>query len=439
MSSPYSVLNERPIDQWKVTELREELRKRRLKANGLKEELVKRLDEALRSEMEEAETEQLGNGVDSDSDPENDVDVDKSAAAPSESNADAEPVENQVDEVVGEKSVTPTAETSAIPVEDKSDKVYNDAVMSDNAESSLNANKRSEDQDQKEVRDSSLDRIDENSKNNVVPLESSVSESPVDVGQLESSDQDARYDENNQDSKPSAEDITLTNSEPTNQVSEVSPDLEFQVKSESISTDSVSIIEKNELKNNLNANNANLELDDVKPEMVQPSSSDVPTIGGDSHPLEDAKEMVDNQASLKEAVDVTCAMDMEVCRKIEGVEGGSPEKLNLDRSSGDESMEEDVSESKPIESKNNSEEGERKEGIKEDMAQVANLNLAVVAGSSPEKKGIAIKEEIKPSAAAEKRKAEGTYFYSQYMYSTLIQIQSGYVFLYQWNASFLIR
>lgn len=52
MSSPYAVLGNRPIDQWKVTELKEELKRRKLTVKGLKEDLVKRLDEAIRSETD---------------------------------------------------------------------------------------------------------------------------------------------------------------------------------------------------------------------------------------------------------------------------------------------------------------------------------------------------------------------------------------------------
>ncbi|EPS74600.1 hypothetical protein M569_00155, partial [Genlisea aurea] len=53
MSSPYVILGNRPLDQWKVTELKEELKKRKLTTRGLKEDLVKRLDEAVRSELSE--------------------------------------------------------------------------------------------------------------------------------------------------------------------------------------------------------------------------------------------------------------------------------------------------------------------------------------------------------------------------------------------------
>ncbi|XP_038997461.1 cell division cycle and apoptosis regulator protein 1-like isoform X2 [Hibiscus syriacus] len=65
MSSKYQILDNRPIDQWKVTELKDELKRRKLTTRGLKEDLVKRLDEALRIERENTENEE-DNGLNSD-------------------------------------------------------------------------------------------------------------------------------------------------------------------------------------------------------------------------------------------------------------------------------------------------------------------------------------------------------------------------------------
>ncbi|KAJ4880121.1 SAP domain-containing protein [Raphanus sativus] len=55
-SSPFPILDNRPIDKWKVTELKEELKRRRLTTQGLKVDLVRRLDDALRAEQEAPQT-----------------------------------------------------------------------------------------------------------------------------------------------------------------------------------------------------------------------------------------------------------------------------------------------------------------------------------------------------------------------------------------------
>ncbi|KAJ8530860.1 hypothetical protein K7X08_023741 [Anisodus acutangulus] len=56
--SDYPVLDNRPINKWKVAELREELNRRNLMTKGLKDELVRRLNEDICKEMEAAEVEE---------------------------------------------------------------------------------------------------------------------------------------------------------------------------------------------------------------------------------------------------------------------------------------------------------------------------------------------------------------------------------------------
>lgn len=68
-SSRYVVFENRSLDQWKVTELKEELKKRKLITRGLKDDLVKRLDEAIRAELEE-DNKNHENGVNDDEQPE---------------------------------------------------------------------------------------------------------------------------------------------------------------------------------------------------------------------------------------------------------------------------------------------------------------------------------------------------------------------------------
>nr|XP_009792398.1 PREDICTED: apoptotic chromatin condensation inducer in the nucleus-like isoform X5 [Nicotiana sylvestris] len=56
MSSPYPIIDNPPIDQLKVTELKEELKRRKLPIKGLKQELVKRLAEAILQEQDAAQS-----------------------------------------------------------------------------------------------------------------------------------------------------------------------------------------------------------------------------------------------------------------------------------------------------------------------------------------------------------------------------------------------
>ncbi|KAJ6834469.1 apoptotic chromatin condensation inducer in the nucleus [Iris pallida] len=442
MSTEYPVYNNKPIDQWKVTELREELRRRKLKINGLKEELLRRLDESLRSEMTSDPEEELGNGSESDNDSLNNVD--------------------------GKDSDLPPAEKNSEHDEDQSKKVDDDDAMVDVDNNTSDVHQGAEDDGQKETPDATTDVVFEETSANTVPVHS-VTDDQNAVTQLRSNNQEASYDEKSKESKPPAEDVEFIPSETANQVSEVNPDLGCQVKCESISTDSILINEKPKLKDNLNANNVHLELEVVKLDMVQPSSGDVPTIGVDLHPLEDDKELVDNQGSLEEVGDVTCTMGVEHCKKtdsldvgsaeklnfdrisgdesmptigvdlhpleddkmlvdnkglleevgdatctLEGVhhkktdsvDVGSPEKLNFDRSSGDESMEEDVLESKQVESKNYSEIGDRNEGSKLKVVKVVSPVDVLAGGFPPEKKDMVPEDGNKPIAPVEKRKAK---------------------------------
>jgi apoptotic chromatin condensation inducer in the nucleus len=121
----------------------------------------------------------------------------------------------------------------------------------------------------------------------------------------------------NEDSKPIV-------SELNNKVPAIIPDLGSPVKCEPVSCDDISQNTKN-IKDKLNANNFDLELE-VKTEMVKPSSG-ITSLGGDLQSLDDDKELVKNQLSLED-IDSTANVD----------EVGSPEKLNLDMSSGNESI-----------------------------------------------------------------------------------------------------
>ncbi|KAJ1296786.1 hypothetical protein BS78_01G329100 [Paspalum vaginatum] len=450
--SSYPVLNNRPIDQWRVTDLKDELRKRKLPVKGLKEELVRRLFDSIQSEkasdevaedVEENADDQLPGANASEETTvtvtevhqENVVHVTQEVEVPTEvsqgftiSTAGEPPsvdVEVPLDESATAKEdvpesaaggnlafeeVQPHTESNNEPVlGNTTDVDTNEAVIANDAidvESDLmpsevksDTTKASKIQEQ----DSAPAPIDAITSD-AGPMDTDVvtaapvsddGEKPVvtdDLGDM------SMYDEEHKDSNTMNEDHKPTVSKPTNQVPEVSPDLVSQIKCASISSDDLSTNKKNNIEDNLNANNFDLELE-VKPKMVEPSSG-ITSLGGDLQPLDDDKELVKDQSSLED-IDSTANVDSY---KKDSPEGGSPEKLNLDRSSGDESMEEDVMETKQVESNIKSDDlGAKTELKSEDVKEVI-LPESVVEASSVDSKGVIAEE--KPAASTEKRKSE---------------------------------
>ncbi|KAJ4952561.1 hypothetical protein NE237_029393 [Protea cynaroides] len=229
-----------------------------------------------------------------------------------------------------------------------------------------------------------------------------VTQSALSEQELQNNETKTEIKTEDEDQKPLTEDAVLNVFDPNNQVSEVSPVLGSQVKCESISTDSVSIIEKNELKDNLNADNFHLELE-VKTEMVQPSSSGVPPNAGDEHPLDD-QEPCENQGSVED-IDDTNHPKLGISKKNDSADGGSSEKLNLDRSSGDDSMEEDVLESKQIDSNRDSDEArDRNELTGVHVVKEGSPVDAMGGGFSSEKKEVPDDNKNHHAVPAEKRK-----------------------------------
>jgi hypothetical protein len=150
--------------------------------------------------------------------------------------------------------------------------------------------------------------------------------------------------------------------------------------------------------------------------MVEPSSG-ITSLGGDLQPLDDDKELVKNQTSLED-LDSTANVDSY---KKDSPEAGSPEKLNLDRSSGDESMEEDVAEIKQVESNMKSDDlGGNNELNSGDVKEVI-LPDSVV---EPSKEVIA---EEKSAASAEKRKLEGLFLSLQVLLFFLLDFPLTYL------------
>ncbi|KAL5751648.1 hypothetical protein ACOSP7_021831 [Xanthoceras sorbifolium] len=496
MSSPYPVLDNRPIDQWKVTELKEELKRRKLKSSGKKEELIRLLDQAIRTEKENAEREnaerenaerekaerekaerenaERENAERDNTERENaereiaerekaEREVAKREKAERENaereiaereNAEREIAEREnavkdmnngtnndiqlVVEVNDAETVPVKAEKAKDVVDDcgKENEGVNDVVVQVDINSSEAALGRGEDQ---------VEEITADTNNNVAALGQGKSEegnrtggtNPARVGEepvfiativetsstvtecvvtevalsgqeLQSSEtqgetEDSKPQLENEGLKPLHRDDMLDNSAPDNQVSEVSPNLGSQVKSDSISTDSVSINEKIELKDNIIADNVKLELDVIKPEMMEPSSSNVVPVGGESHPM-DVEEPLEKKASFLEKDDDNAA-NADMDKKNDSADVGYSEKLNLDRSSGDDSMEEDVLDSKQIDSKDSSEETRDRTENSEVPAVKEESPVDVVGdGLSADKKDVRVENKSRPVVPAEKRK-----------------------------------
>ncbi|XP_024978020.1 apoptotic chromatin condensation inducer in the nucleus-like isoform X2 [Cynara cardunculus var. scolymus] len=386
-SSPYVVLDNRSLDQWKVTELKEELKRRKLMTKGLKDDLIRRLDEAVRSEVEEA-NQNHDNGVNDITQPEvpsDDATVETPVAEKTTSIIDDSSANN---ESLEEEKITETFDKKVSLEKDRlAEKMDSDGSLEkdglveklDNNESSekhnITENLDDENRDSRDVpvenyglQPSARKLVTEgehgiegfqvlqevSAETSVLVSEGMVSE---ELGQQDLQNVEINHEgevsnlqpedgESKPESQSPKEEVKPNSYHIGGQVVEVS-----LVKSDSNSVDTMSITEKNELKDNVIADDVKLELD-VKPEMVQPSSSKVV--------LDDAKTesvVVDEPHEDKlttEEKDVNNAESINICKKNDTEDVGSPEKLNLDRSSGDDSMDEDALESKQIDSKFNS-------------------------------------------------------------------------------------
>ncbi|KAL5209571.1 hypothetical protein ABZP36_005194 [Zizania latifolia] len=448
--SSYPVLNNRPIDQWRVTDLKDELRKRKLPVKGLKEELVRRLFDSIESEKTSDEAnEDVELNPAANQSPETQtvtqkttvaitevhketvVKVTQEAALPTtevsqefEVSASEEPpkvnvvatYEAPLSEVPTNKGEEPQsiaggistvqkerphAESNTEPVVEDvganvtigvhdmtSADVKSDMTSSDVKTDATEANKAQQ-------QDAVLTPVD------AIPTDADTMDTDVAISPINNDeeklvlndlgDNTSVHADECKDSELMNEDCKPITPKPNVQVSEVTPDLGSPIKCESISSDDISTNRKNNIKDNLNANNFDLELE-FKPEMAKPSSG-ITSIGGDLQPLDDDKDLGKNQSSLED-IDSTANVD----------EGGSPEKLNLDRSSGDESMDEDVAEVKQVDSSTKSDDIGGKSELSSDHVKEVPLPDSVADGSSVDTKEVIAEE--KAAASNEKRKLE---------------------------------
>jgi apoptotic chromatin condensation inducer in the nucleus len=455
--SSYPVLNNRPIDQWRVTDLKDELRKRRLPVKGLKEELVRRLFDSIQSEQAASEaTEDVELSAADDQQPDVNVTeettgtvtevcqetighftqqvevpgsrvgqesmisavggppaVDVEAPLSESMAGEGEMPGSNAGENLAFQEMQPHTESTAEPViENTSDVQTNETIIvNDDINTDVKSDLPAPEVTPDITEASKIQKQDSATApvatftSDVDSMDTAVTAAPVsnDGEKLASNSGlgSSIYDEENKNSKLLNEDRETIISKPNNQVHEVTPDLGSQIKCESISSDDISTNKKNSVDDNMDANNFDLELE-VKPKMVEPSSG-ITSLGGDLQPLDDEKELVKNQSSLED-ID---AIDNVDSYKKDSPEGGSPEKLNLDRSSGDESMEEDFMESRQAESnmKSDDHRGTTELSLK-DVKEVGLPDSVAEASSIDTKEVIA---EEKPAASAEKRKLEGLF------------------------------
>ncbi|KAI3881988.1 hypothetical protein MKW92_024278 [Papaver armeniacum] len=419
MSSEYPVLDNKPIDQWRVTELKDELKRRKLMTKGLKDDLVKRLDDALRMERnvteedaavndendssieevrQETQIEHEGGNTkpmetelveDSRVHGDEIQKVDESGTTvqiDEERNAVAKPMETQMVEDIRVHDVdnAPKVDNNTtVDFDDQrgdvkanctetqtvEDAGYHNGYRTeevDESASAVDVDKSSKNLDKSRAQGedliSSVGMYEESVVHSVsVETSISVNETVV-ITQTKFSKEESNENQvKNEDSKDS-HDAVFTVSHSNNQVSEADPTLGFQVN-DSISSDSITIDKQNVLKDSLNANDFNLEPKVVQPQMVEPSSSEVPP-----------------------------------------KDGGSSEKLNLDQSPGDDLMEEDVLESKNMDSHHIS------DGVgddKKEMHIVKEGNSSDASDSAVSNDKNISTKDYKSEAAPEKRKSEG--------------------------------
>ncbi|KAI4365455.1 hypothetical protein MLD38_021440 [Melastoma candidum] len=383
--STYPILNNRPIDQWRVVDLKDELKRRKLTTRGLKEDLVKRLDEALRIEREIAEKEKeqhVDNGTAMDH--MNEVSDKGELEAPTASESAA--VLNNVNATIEKANdalvdINSKFETLGTAIQ------FEEADKSGHAEGVLKLSPVADSLGTTSVVSLSLKPLavpSEHSAENVEAQGNDYSEVQLDKEDVEAVPKD----------------VILESSAPINQVSEANPDLGFRVRSDSLSADSVLI---NENKDNIIADNIKLELDVVKPELgVETSPICLDPVGGESHPLDAAEPCEGNVAA--EVKEENNAITADIKKNNKNADMVDSEKLNLDRSSGDDLMEEDVLESKHVDSKHVfGEVGEG--GVKEESAPVKDENLVDIVGDA-NVKDIDV-DKHNTSVLTEKRKIDG--------------------------------
>ncbi|KAL4183542.1 hypothetical protein AMTRI_Chr11g98780 [Amborella trichopoda] len=161
------------------------------------------------------------------------------------------------------------------------------------------------------------------------------------------------------------------------------------------------VFEKNELMNNLNADNLHLELEASYPEGAYQSSTEVPPVGGSLN----GQEPGVYQSCTEIDETLAASNHADLIKKVDSADVGSSEKLNLDRSSGDESLEDDGLESKQSNVIQNTVEVTDKDEVSKLCPMKE--DIAAVADSSPNEKNVIVERSNDSVNIGEKRKIEG--------------------------------
>lgn len=285
MATPLTDLRNRPLEQWKVTELKDELKRRNITTKGVKDDLVKRLEEAISNDGENANSgssQQTDSGMNDNNDG---------------GSVHAENPDSNEESVMFHENQSPNRKDD----DDEKCPNFNDG----DAKGAVNDSNEDQELNQGTQEMGSSPRP----PGNDVVGEELKAEDPANSDALE-------------DSRRKDDGVAEKSDYSLNQVSEkVSPVVGFQLTCESVSTDSVSIIEENEneLKDSLNAYNVNLESEVVKHRNLQESSGYVPQQSGDSESLERRVQAGGND--VDQAMDGRLSLDD---RRVDQQDGNSP-------------------------------------------------------------------------------------------------------------------
>ncbi|KAF8109590.1 hypothetical protein N665_0094s0056 [Sinapis alba] len=376
-SSPFPILGNRPIDKWKVTELKEELKRRRLTTQGLKVDLVRRLDEALRVEQEESErlnATVLAAAVAANQLPQV-THVPGVNVAPHPMQTTPEPTE-----VKTTTEASAAIETTPPPVFSKPE--VNGSDLDDVRDvAGLDGSLNQQEPQEVDVKDGVESGV---TATGAVVAQEASNEQIVEKSDVEMENKETF---SGFDSKALPTEAVVENSATHNQVSEVIPGTGFEVKSDCISTDCVSNNEKIELKGNEITDNVKLE------HSVVNKSQDTSTVFGESHPM-DVEKPLEQKIYVGGGDDSDAANADMTKGNNNNVDAGDSEKLNLDRSSGDESMD-DEPETKQTESVTSHEVVDKSE-TKDLLAEKADI-MDAGKGGAPDNKS-------HPLVASDKRK-----------------------------------